>query len=122
MANSPKSSGASIFKWLVIGFLGTFAIICGTVLIVIFRFTPLISVDDKTNHVTLLGGLIDLNGIEGQVMVNGKQVSLLDNNDKSKKVSGTQTIDTTRIHSVQIPFKDGKITLGASLDKSLHWD
>jgi hypothetical protein len=116
-----KSTGAQIFKWLTIGFLGTLSILCLTVVLLVWRFTPLIGVDEKTGRVTLLGGLVDLNGAEGNLFINGKKIDLLDN-DKSKKVSGAQTVDTSRIHAIQIPFGDGKITMKTSSDKSVHWD
>jgi hypothetical protein len=114
-----KSTGSQIVKWLIIGFLGTLSILCVTVVLLVWRFTPLIGIDEKTGRVQLLGGLIDLNG-DGNLMINGKKVDL--ESDKSKSVSGTQTIDSTRVHGVQIPFGDGKVTLKTSADKSVRWD
>lgn len=47
-------------KWLVIGFLGFIAIIVIVVSLIIWRFTPLISVDEVNNRVSIGGGLIQI--------------------------------------------------------------
>src|SRR5579872_5508182 len=44
---------ATSIKWLVVGLLGIFAIFVIAVAVLIWRFTPLISVDEKTNHVSI---------------------------------------------------------------------
>lgn len=46
-------------KWLTIGFLGTFAILALTFVILLWKFTPLVSIDDS--GLSLLGGAISLN-------------------------------------------------------------
>lgn len=47
-------------KWLVIGFLGLMCIILIAVSLLIWRFTPLISIDDVNNRISLGGGLIQI--------------------------------------------------------------
>ena len=47
-------------KWLVIGFLGFIAIIVVVASLLIWRFTPLISIDEANNRVSLGGGLIQI--------------------------------------------------------------
>lgn len=47
-------------KWLVIGFLGFITLIVIVVSLLIWRFTPLISVDEEHNRVSLGGGLIQI--------------------------------------------------------------
>lgn len=117
------SRSGTVMKWLTIGFLGTFALICLTITVIIWRFTPLISVDEKNDHVVLLGGMIDVNGKDGRIKIGDKDFSDFDNNDrKTSKSSGHQTIDATRFKSIQIPFANGKITLQTSKDNSVHWD
>lgn len=117
------SRGGSIMKWLTIGFLGTFALICLTITVIIWRFTPLISVDEKTDRVVLLGGMIDVNGKEGKIRIGDKDYSDFGGDDrKTSKSSGHQTIDTSRFKTVQIPFANGKISLKTSIDSSVHWD
>jgi len=117
------SRGGTIMKWLTIGFLGTFGLICLTVIIVIWRFTPLISVDEKNDHVTLLGGMIDVNGKEGRIRIGNQDFSDFDGDSrKTSKSSGHQTIDNARFKSIRIPFANGKINLQTSKDSSVHWE
>ena len=47
-------------KWLVIGFLGFISIIVIVISLLIWRFTPLISVDEVNNRVSIGGGLIQI--------------------------------------------------------------
>lgn len=51
---------SSSIKWLVIGFLGFMGIIVIVVSLLIWRFTPLISVDEANNRVSIGGGLIQI--------------------------------------------------------------
>lgn len=53
-----KAPTHPIFKWLIIGFLGTFAIIAIFISVLIWRFTPIMKIHD--DKVTLLGGTIDV--------------------------------------------------------------
>lgn len=115
------SRGTSIMKWLTIGFLGTLGLICFTITMIIWRFTPLISVDEKGDHVKLLGGMIDVNGKGGKFQIDGKDFSGF-NDDSTLKSSGHQTIDTTRFKTIHVPFTNGKIALETSKDNSVHWD
>lgn len=69
-------------KWLVIGFLSFIAIIVMTVLIAIWRFSPLISIDDRTDTVSLAGGLIQIHSSE------------IDHTVKSVKESLSPTVKT----------------------------
>jgi|GEM_PF-1085702 len=53
-----KAPTHPIFKWLIIGFLGTFVIVVLFITLLIWKFTPLIKTQD--DRVTLLGGTIDV--------------------------------------------------------------
>jgi len=53
-----KTPTHPIFKWLIIGFLGTFAIIVLFITVLIWKFTPIMKIQD--DKVTLLGGTIDV--------------------------------------------------------------
>jgi hypothetical protein len=80
----------------------------------------LISLDEKTDHLKLLGGMIDVNGQGGQIQIGGKNFSSF--GDNSKGVSGTQTVDPSRFSTILVPFANGKINLQKSKDSSVHWD
>lgn len=47
-------------KWLVIGFLSFIGIIVIVAALLIWRFTPLISVDEANNRISIGGGLIQI--------------------------------------------------------------
>ncbi len=49
-------------KWLTIGFLGTLGILCLFVTILAFKFSPILSVDEKTGSVEILGGMVTVHG------------------------------------------------------------
>lgn len=51
---------SSTIKWLVIGFLGTLSILVLIIGLIIWRFTPLVSVDELHNRVLLGGGIIKI--------------------------------------------------------------
>lgn len=53
---------ASTVKWLVIGCVSILGLLILTVALIIWRFTPLVSVDDTQNKVSLGGGIINVTG------------------------------------------------------------
>jgi hypothetical protein len=120
-----KAPRAPIVKWLTVGFLGTFALICLTFIALIWRFTPLISVDEKSQHVVLLGGTIDVHGDTGNIRIGTKTFTDKDgannNGSSGKTVTGSEDVDTKKVTKVQIPFDDGKVTVRPSTDNRLHW-
>lgn len=50
----------SATKWIVIGFLGTFGLTIFFILSLLWKFSPIIKVDNETGHVEMLGGTIDV--------------------------------------------------------------
>ena len=113
-----KAARTPIFKWLTIGFLGTLGMICFTLLALVWHFTPLISVDEKSDHVTLLGGTIDVNGKTGFAKIG--QFSF-DSDSSSKVTAGAKELPkgTSRVN---IPFVNGRINLTTSKDGQVHWN
>ncbi len=55
-----KTPVGSLFKWATIGMLGLAAIIFIGGAIIVGRIFPLIQLDEKTNQIRLLGGMIDV--------------------------------------------------------------
>ncbi len=114
MSKPPRSP---MIKWLTIGFLGTFAIGCLFVLIVIWKFTPLISIDEQNERVTLLGGAIDVDGKLETVKV-GSGFSF---NGESKHFDGNKSLDPKMVKEVRIPFNNGKFEIKSSANSELKW-
>ncbi len=114
-----------IIKWLTIGFLGTMGLICLTFVFVIWRFTPLIAIDEKSDHIILLGGVIDVDGKAGRVKIGSFEVTDDDDDEdhssSAKKMVGSEELDASAIHAVRIPFENGKIELETSRDNRVHW-
>lgn len=71
-------------KWLVIGFLGFISIVVVVVALLVWRFTPLISVDEAKNQVSIGGGLIQIHDtdINNEAKKLTKSIST-DENDKT---------------------------------------
>jgi hypothetical protein len=63
-----------ILKWLTIGFLGTITLIVLSFFLVLWKFTPIVKVDEKNGHVQILGGLIDINDSD-EKLNNAKELS-----------------------------------------------
>lgn len=114
-----KPSKSPMIKWLTIGFLGTFGMICATMIILIYSFTPLISVDEEKEKVVLLGGVIDVDGQEGRVKIGPIHVK----EDKAnQKFEGSMPLDPARTKGIKVTFSNGSFEVSPSLGKEIRWD
>jgi len=104
-----KAPTHPIFKWLIIGFLGTFAIIVLFVTLLIWKFTPLVKVNN--DKVTLLGGTIDVDSDSynyfNRTMALGKDVKV-----------EHQVFDVSKIKSVNITNGSGDIKVTATKESN----
>ena len=111
----PKSP---MIKWLTIGFLGTFGILALLIFALIWKFTPIIKVDEKAGTVKLLGGVIDIQaefGGSGQWGINF-------NRGDGQDFSGSVSIKPGHFEKIFIPFKNGKLSILPAIDQNLKWD
>jgi hypothetical protein len=104
-----------IVKWITIGFLGTFGISAFVFLILIWKFSPLVKVDEEKGQVQILGGLIDVNEKQGKVKI-GKDFEL---NVQENEFSGQQDTKTNGIELVKIDFSNGKVRVEPSLNEEV---
>jgi hypothetical protein len=96
---SPVKAGRSpMVKWLTIGFLGTMGIGCLTTLLLVWKFSPLIQVDEGNDRVSILGGMINVAGGTFQ----GEK-------------------DAAKFSALRIPFSNAKIEISQSTDGKVHW-
>lgn len=98
-----KTPTHPIFKWLIIGFLGTFAIIVLFVTILIWKFTPIMKIQD--DKVSLLGGTIDVDNSEtyfSRTMNIGKGATFEE-----------KAFDPSKIKSVNIQNGSGDVKIKA---------
>lgn len=104
-----------IVKWIVIGFMGTFAMILIFIGVVISHFTPLLHIDENKDRVSLLGGLVELNGQSGKFTVRGIPRGV-----------GGNTIDGTAEllpdQKLSLKFGNGRFELNNSKDKKFSWE
>lgn len=114
-----RPARSPIVKWLTIGFLGTFGLACLTTIILFWKFTPLITVDEKNERVTLLGGAIDVDGAQGSIKIGN---SFIQEDMEFKKFSGAKEVNPNTTKQVHIPFSNGKFKLEAATDKFLSWE
>lgn len=112
-----RQSRAPIVKWLTIGFLGTFAIICFSFVALIWKFSPLVSVDEKNENVKLLGGLIDITGSIGDFNISkdGWTHKIESHEIRGDKKLGKDTKE------ILVPFSNAKIKIRPSTDGQVHW-
>jgi len=85
--------------------------------LLVWKFSPLIQVNDDQNRVALLGGLIDVNGKTGSVRIGGAHIS-----DHGKIINGSKTIDGSIMTQVLIPFTNGKFSLTNSPNHNFVWE
>lgn len=110
-----KPSKSPMIKWLTIGFLGTFTIFMLTVLALIWKFSPLLKIDEENGRVVLLGGLIDIDEKKGTLSIGSTKML----HDQDLKVlEGTKPIKDEKI---EIKFGNGKVETSPSIDDQLHW-
>ena len=105
-----KTSISPIVKWLVIGFLGTFAMTLLFGGFLISHFGSLIKIDGDKDRVQMLGGLIDIDSGKNRVSIG----------DDSGSAFAGET-KTTLGDSIHIKFANGKFEITNSGEQKLAW-
>ena len=113
-----KAPKHPIVKWLIIGFLGTLSICVFFVLIIIWKFTPIIKVDEEKGRVIILGGLIDVNEKAGHVKVGSISVN---DDSEDEQISGSVDIDIKKAPKIEVLFANGKMGFENSHNNQLVW-
>lgn len=116
-----KAPKHPIVKWLVIGFLGTFAMSLATLFILIWKFSPIVKVDEENGHVQILGGLIDVNEKKGKIKIGNANVN---GNFKLSlsEISGNKNLDENNISKVFIKSSNAEITVNASTSREFKYN
>lgn len=107
-----------IWKWLVIGMLGTMTLAMVTLLILVWKFSPLIHVDEKEDRVALLGGMIDINGKKGSVKIGNVVTDM----GSELVIEGSHDVKNPADFKVELPFTNGKIELLNAAGNTLMWE
>lgn len=106
-------------KWLTIGFLGTIGMGMFFILVVIWKFTPIIKVDDQTGRVQFLGGLIDIASNDKE----GSHSWFNFNFDSAggRSFFGSQNVGPND-KIVKIKFSNGKFSVEPTAEKKISWE
>jgi len=116
-----KPAKNPILKWLSITFLGSFAIIAITVIVLVFKFSPVFSVDEKNDRIVILGGLIDINGVSGKVTFMD-QTQFVGRNKFTNQFNGSLDMPSSEFDELVVNFKSGVLNFKPSLGRKLSWD
>lgn len=115
----PKSrTWAPVVKWLTIGTLGITTISAIVFVILIWKFSPIIKIDGEKDTVSILGGLISIDGKEGKVQVGS---TTLKGDDESNRFEGKKELKNPEEFTIQVPFSNGKFDLVNSLGTDFSW-
>ncbi len=116
-----KAPKHPIVKWLVIGFLGTFAMSIFTLFILIWKFSPLVKVDEESGRVQILGGLIDINEKDGKVKIGNSNVN---GNFKISlsEISGNKNLDENNISKVHVKSSNADFVINASTSREFKYN
>ncbi len=113
-----KPPMSPVVKWVVIGFLGTFSMILIFAGIIFTRFMPLLHVDEVKDKVSLFGGLIEVDGEDGQVLISGA----FGDGWHGEKYSFEGSVPVTRGQSISVKFGNGKLEVTNAEDSKLSWN
>jgi hypothetical protein len=108
-----RPSKSPIVKWLTIGFLGTFGISVLAFILVLWKFTPILKIDEKSGHVQILGGLIDVTDADSIFDFKGG-VSL-------QVIAGSIPVDLKAIDRIRVSFKSAKVEFLPAKNAEFGW-
>jgi hypothetical protein len=114
----PPMNENSALKWLVILFLGTMTIVLTFVAVVIWKFSPIIKVDEDNDKVEMLGGLVEVDGIEESIRLGTKILEKGDFDWVEKKENFT--VDRSKHKVIKVEFANGKFEFNTSSDDTLR--
>ncbi|PCI27026.1 hypothetical protein COB52_05520 [Candidatus Kaiserbacteria bacterium] len=114
---SPPKTG--VFKWFVLGILGLCTLFVILAILIFYNLSPIIEIDERSGHVSILGGMIDINEMDGTFQIGSTTIS--DGFSKSKH-EGRKSIDLKEFDSIRFDFTNGKFELENSEGATLSWD
>lgn len=104
-----------IVKWLVIGFLGTVAMVLLFIGVLVFSFSPVVKIDGADEFVSILGGAIEFDGKKETVKIGG---SIIGEGELDHGVEGTWEPKGPNA-TFNVKFPSGKVELKNAEGSSL---
>lgn len=115
-----KPNRNPILKWISITFIGSICIFFVFISLMIWKFTPIFKVDESTQRITILGGLIDVNGVSGKVKI-GNEYSFI-KNQYPNAFNGSMEISKEEFNEVVISFNTAILEVKTAEDRKFSWD
>lgn len=107
-----------IVKWLAIGVLGTIGIVVTGIIVLVWTLSPVVKIDAQNERLTLLGGLIDIDGKAGKLSVGS---TVMTDDSSARRVTGQKTPEAA-LKDFKIDFSNGKVEVAPATDGQLSWD
>lgn len=105
----------SVLKWVVIGGLGVLGFLIILVVSMMFLFTPLLKVDEKTGRVQIFGGLVDIQA-KNVITQLSKEGSFVFGD-----ISGVESLSPA-VQSVEILMGSGELRVDYNAGDEINWD
>ncbi|MDZ4662359.1 MAG: hypothetical protein SGJ18_12150 [Pseudomonadota bacterium] len=121
----PRLPRYPVIKWLTLGFLGTVGFICITTLLIVWKFSPVIDIND--GQVKMFGGLIDMKGNIDWDMPDDFSIDAhIQGYDDDKDIfqnalAGTQDVVTKKITGVSLEYHNAAIRIETAEGSELEW-
>ena len=100
-----------VVKWLVMGVLGTIALILLFVGTLLWKFSPLLQVDEQGGRVRILGGLIDIDEKSGQTKISRD----------AHRFDGTHALPA-KGGKIELRFINGEMEFASAAGATLTWN
>lgn len=114
-----KPNKNPVWKFITIAFLGSVVVFALSIGILVWKFTPVIKIDEDKQRFMLFGGLIDINGKSGKIKV-FDQYKFVDNKYRNE-FEGAYEMENNQ-DELLIHFNSGKLDLVNSEDKNIRWN
>jgi len=112
-----KPSFHPVLKWLVLGFLGSFALLLLFIGGLVYHFTPLIRMDDMRNSVSFLGGTIQMDKEDSKNFF--QEIIDQEGFRSSHHLEGKASLSPQQ--KIKLHFNSGRIELSTAASSELSW-
>jgi hypothetical protein len=110
----------SFLKFIFTFFGFSFLFFIAIMSFVIWKFTPVFQIEEKSNRIVILGGLIDINGKSGRIKMMDSYHYV--DNQFTNSFDGAININKDEYDELVINFRSGVIDILQSEDRRLSWD
>ena len=113
----PMKKNRHIVRYFVLAAFGLGGLGVIAFSILVWKFTPLIKIDEENNRVQILGGMIDVDGKKGSVKVS-KSMHIMGGKEEYE---GHRDIVPDNIKQLNFNFGPGRLDLKTSINTKISW-